>query len=200
MENCVHQSLLACAKIKDRATLFARAEGVSDPGYPRSAEMKSARWFSLRGDWIRGLVARQSSSIQDRARWDGTLDVVFRSKQVGNERSFRWIALVRASGRKYGAKMKARVIVMPKAAVLDPQGNAVRDAVRHLGMPEVRSVRIGKYMEIDIEGQDGNLEPRLHRLCRDLLSNPVIEDYELEKGESGKQEERKAKTKRKTSK
>ena len=42
---------------------------------------------------------------------------------------------------------------MPKAAVLDPQGNAVRDAMQHLGMPEVRSVRIGKYMEIDIDGQ-----------------------------------------------
>jgi len=73
---------------------------------------------------------------------------------------------------------------MPKAAVLDPQGNAVRDAMRHLGMPEVRSVRIGKYMEIEIEGQDGELESRLHQLCRDLLSNPVIEDYELLKGES----------------
>lgn len=77
--------------------------------------------------------------------------------------------------------MKAKVIVMPKTAVLDPQGNAVRDAMRHLGMPEVRSVRIGKYMEIDIEGQNGDFESRLHRLCRDLLSNPVIEDYELQK-------------------
>ncbi len=81
--------------------------------------------------------------------------------------------------------MNARVIVMPKAAVLDPQGNAVRDAMRHLGMPEVRSVRIGKYMEIEIEGQDGELESRLHQLCRDLLSNPVIEDYELLKAEPG---------------
>ena len=74
---------------------------------------------------------------------------------------------------------------MPKAAVLDPQGNAVRDAMRHLGMPEVRSVRIGKYMEIDIDGQNGDLEARLRGLCRDLLSNPVIEDYELKKAEDG---------------
>ena len=92
--------------------------------------------------------------------------------------------------------MNARVIVMPKAAVLDPQGNAVRDAMQHLGMPEVKSVRIGKYMEIEIEGQDGELESRLHQLCRDLLSNPVIEDYELLKGESGSKE-RKMKTQRK---
>jgi phosphoribosylformylglycinamidine synthase len=86
--------------------------------------------------------------------------------------------------------MNAKVIVMPKAAVLDPQGNAVRDAMRHLGMPEVRSVRIGKYMEIEIEGQNGKLESRLHELCRDLLSNPVIEDYELLKGESGNREKK----------
>ena len=83
--------------------------------------------------------------------------------------------------RKYGEEVKARVIVMPKAAVLDPQGNAVRDAMRHLGMPEVRGVRIGKYMEIDIDGRNSDLETRLRGLCRDLLSNPVIEDYKLEK-------------------
>jgi phosphoribosylformylglycinamidine synthase subunit PurS len=81
--------------------------------------------------------------------------------------------------------VKAKVIVMPKAAVLDPQGNAVRDAMRHLGMPEVRSVRIGKYMEIDIDGQNGDLDTRLQGLCRDLLSNPVIEDYALEKVDVG---------------
>jgi len=75
--------------------------------------------------------------------------------------------------------MKAKVIVVPKAAVLDPQGNAVRDAMRHLGMPEVQSVRVGKYMEIEADGDDLDLEKRLHVLCRDLLSNPVIEDYEL---------------------
>ena len=75
--------------------------------------------------------------------------------------------------------MKVNVVVTPKAAVLDPQGAAVRDAMQHLGMPEVRSVRIGKYLEIDIDDQTPNLESRLHTLCRDLLSNPVIEDYEV---------------------
>jgi phosphoribosylformylglycinamidine synthase len=44
---------------------------------------------------------------------------------------------------------------------------------------EVREVRIGKHLEIDLEGTDPALESRLHQLCRDLLSNPVIEDYEL---------------------
>ncbi|HVI82797.1 MAG TPA: phosphoribosylformylglycinamidine synthase subunit PurS [Chthoniobacterales bacterium] len=83
--------------------------------------------------------------------------------------------------------MRVSVIVKPKEAVLDPQGSAVRDAMRHLGMPEVKSVRIGKYMEINLDGENADLEKRLHGLCRDLLSNPVIEDYELQKKEVGGQ-------------
>jgi phosphoribosylformylglycinamidine synthase subunit PurS len=79
--------------------------------------------------------------------------------------------------------MKVNVVVKPKEAVLDPQGGAVRDAMRHLGMPEVRSVRIGKYMEIDVDGEGVEVEKRLHDLCRELLSNPVIEDYEVRKPE-----------------
>jgi phosphoribosylformylglycinamidine synthase PurS subunit len=79
-------------------------------------------------------------------------------------------------GFRYCA-MKVKVVVTPKAAVLDPQGAAVRDAMQHLGMPEVHSVRIGKYLEIEVDDKT----PRLNDLCRDLLSNPVIEDYEVVK-------------------
>jgi phosphoribosylformylglycinamidine synthase PurS subunit len=82
--------------------------------------------------------------------------------------------------------MKVNVVVTPKTAVLDPQGAAVRDAMQHLGMPEVRSVRIGKYLEIEIDDQAPDVESRLHVLCRDLLSNPVIEDYEVQGGGSAK--------------
>ena len=67
----------------------------------------------------------------------------------------------------------------PKAAVLDPQGAAVKDAMQHLGMPEVQNVRIGKYTEIELNGAGAEVESRLHAICRDLLSNPVIEDYRL---------------------
>ena len=91
------------------------------------------------------------------------------------------ITLVGTVSCQYGDAMKVKVVVMPKAAVLDPQGAAVRDAMRHLGMPEVRSVRIGKYLEIDVDGKEVEIDARLHGLCRDLLSNPVIEDYELRK-------------------
>lgn len=79
--------------------------------------------------------------------------------------------------------MKAKVTVMPKRSVLDPQGVAVRDAMRHHGMPEAASVRIGKFMEIELDAPSGDaiekLHEKLHEICRDLLSNPVIEDYEL---------------------
>ncbi len=79
-----------------------------------------------------------------------------------------------------------KVIVRPKAAVLDPQGAAVREAMQHLGLPEVREVRIGRYLEIELEAGGANTEERLHALCRDLLSNPVIEDYEMQREEAGK--------------
>jgi len=76
--------------------------------------------------------------------------------------------------------MKAKVTVMPKKSVLDPQGVAVRDAVALHGFPEVASVRIGKLIELEIEGNPANAEERLKEICSDLLSNPVIEDYTLE--------------------
>ena len=76
-------------------------------------------------------------------------------------------------------RVKVNVVVKPKETVLDPQGAAVRNAMQHLGMPEVRSVRIGKYLEIEVDDKTPNLDSRLNDLCRDLLSNPVIEDYEV---------------------
>ena len=80
----------------------------------------------------------------------------------------------------HNALMNAKVIVMPKETVLDPQGAAVRDAMHHLGFPAAREVRMGRYLEIEIEGEAKGAEPKLRELCRDLLSNPVIEDFRLE--------------------
>jgi len=73
--------------------------------------------------------------------------------------------------------MKARVTIMPQAAVLDPAGVATAQAIEHLGINGVRSVRIGKSIDLDIEDVT---QEQLHQICRDLLSNPVIEDYQLE--------------------
>ncbi|MEO6741986.1 MAG: phosphoribosylformylglycinamidine synthase subunit PurS [Chthoniobacteraceae bacterium] len=72
--------------------------------------------------------------------------------------------------------MKAKVIVMPKQSILDPQGVAVREAMRHHGMPGVKSVRVGKMLEVEVDGAD---EAKMHEICRELLSNPVVEDYEF---------------------
>ena len=73
--------------------------------------------------------------------------------------------------------MKVQVIVMPKQTVLDPQGVAVRDAIHHHGLPSVKAARVGKYIELELDGTQ--TEAQLHEVCRDLLSNPVIEDYRL---------------------
>ncbi len=73
--------------------------------------------------------------------------------------------------------MKARVTIMPQAAVLDPAGVATAKAIEHLGITGVRSVRIGKSIDLDVEGAT---QEQLHQISRDLLSNPVIEDYHLE--------------------
>ncbi len=73
--------------------------------------------------------------------------------------------------------MKAKVFVMPKRSVLDPQGVAVREAIHHHGLGSVKSARVGKLIELELDGSES--EAQLHELCRDLLSNPVIEDYEL---------------------
>lgn len=74
--------------------------------------------------------------------------------------------------------VKAIVTVMPKPSVLDPQGAATAEAMKHLGLENVGRVRVGKSIEIELPGAAD--ETKLHEIARDLLSNPVIEDYRLE--------------------
>lgn len=77
--------------------------------------------------------------------------------------------------------MKVTVFVTPKKNVLDPQGAAVSHAMGSLGFEGLKNVRIGKVIEIEIEGEDSPaFRESLDRICRDLLSNPVIEDYRYE--------------------
>lgn len=75
--------------------------------------------------------------------------------------------------------MKVRVTVMPKTSVLDPQGVATANAIRHLGLEAISSARIGKVIEMEF--QQDVPEDKLHEVARDLLSNPVIEDYRIER-------------------
>jgi phosphoribosylformylglycinamidine synthase len=78
--------------------------------------------------------------------------------------------------------MKARIIVTPKKAVLDPQGKTVQSALEHMGYTGVTGVHVGKYIEIDLApGTDrAAAEKALQEAAHKFLSNPVIEDYKLE--------------------
>jgi phosphoribosylformylglycinamidine synthase len=74
-----------------------------------------------------------------------------------------------------------RVFVMPKQEVLDPQGQAVRHSLHALGYAEVRDVRVGKYLEVEIAGEDVVAAgARLEAMCEGLLANRVIEEYRIE--------------------
>jgi phosphoribosylformylglycinamidine synthase subunit PurS len=77
--------------------------------------------------------------------------------------------------------MKAKVYVTIKQNVLDPQGNAVQGALHTLGFGEVGKVRIGKYLEVDLDTNDrAQAEERLKVMCEKLLANTVVEDYRFE--------------------
>lgn len=78
--------------------------------------------------------------------------------------------------------MKARVYVSMKPTVLDPQGQTICSALNGMGHKEIASVRQGKYFEIGVaSGADQEAAARmLDEVARDVLSNPVIEDYRVE--------------------
>ena len=77
--------------------------------------------------------------------------------------------------------MKARVHVMPKTGVLDPQGEAVRHALANLGFAGVGDVRQGKVIEMDLADADKETaQSRVADMCEKLLANTVIESYRIE--------------------
>ena len=77
--------------------------------------------------------------------------------------------------------MKARVKVMLKEGVLDPQGEAVKHALNSLKYNKVESVRQGKLIEIDLnETSESRAKKSIQEMCEKLLANTVIESYEIE--------------------
>ena len=77
--------------------------------------------------------------------------------------------------------MKARVHIMLKDGVLDPQGEAVRHALGTLGFEGVEAVRQGKVIEIDLTESDAaKAEAEVAKMCEDLLANTVIERFDVE--------------------
>ena len=74
-----------------------------------------------------------------------------------------------------GRPVKVRVLVRPKAGILDPQGEAVRRALPALGFESVGSVHVGRLIEMEVERTD-----EVEGMCRRLLANPTVEEYEWE--------------------
>jgi phosphoribosylformylglycinamidine synthase PurS subunit len=76
--------------------------------------------------------------------------------------------------------MRARVLIRPKAGILDPQGIAVERALPALGFRGVSNVHVGRLVELDVENPSD-----LDSMCRRLLANPLIEDYEILEAAAG---------------
>jgi len=78
--------------------------------------------------------------------------------------------------------MKAKVYVSLKPGVLDPQGKAIQHSVELLGYSGISDVRQGKYFEIALDGSVDNSQAResVEKIAREVLSNPIIEDYSVE--------------------
>jgi len=76
--------------------------------------------------------------------------------------------------------MKAKIIITPKKAVLDPQGKTVQNALQHMGYTGIGAVHVGKYLEIEVNGDKETVRQQIDQACHRFLSNPVIEDYKLE--------------------
>lgn len=75
---------------------------------------------------------------------------------------------------------RVAVHIVPRQGILDPQGKAVADALHTLGFPAVRDVRVGRHVLIDVDARDQADADRAARdMCRQLLANPVTEDFEI---------------------
>jgi phosphoribosylformylglycinamidine synthase len=80
-----------------------------------------------------------------------------------------------------GAQMKARVYVTLKKGVLDPQGKAIKGSLRKLGYDNVEDVRLGKFIELEIEGDSREKAGKsIEEMSKRLLANTVIEDFRYE--------------------
>ncbi len=77
--------------------------------------------------------------------------------------------------------MRFNVYVTLKKGVLDPQGRAVMDALHSLHFEEVRDVRVGKFIEIELSSlRQEDARARVEKMCQELLANPVIEEFRIE--------------------
>jgi len=79
-------------------------------------------------------------------------------------------------------KYKADVIVTLKKGVRDPQGTAVDTVLNRTGLEENAEVQVGKYFTLSVSGNsETDAKEKLNKICEDVLSNPVLEKYEVER-------------------
>jgi phosphoribosylformylglycinamidine synthase subunit PurS len=78
--------------------------------------------------------------------------------------------------------MKAKVYVTLKPGVLDPQGKAIHHSAELIGFTNITDIRQGKFFEVEVNGSASEAEARetAEKIARDVLANPVIEDYRVE--------------------
>ena len=77
--------------------------------------------------------------------------------------------------------MRAKIIVYPRREILDPQGKAICDALHRVGFEQVKDVRAGKSFQVELDaGDPAAAEQALREMCRKLLVNSVVEDFEIE--------------------
>jgi phosphoribosylformylglycinamidine synthase PurS subunit len=77
--------------------------------------------------------------------------------------------------------LKVRVLVRPKEGILDPQGQAVERALPALGYEGASNVRIGRLIELEVDGGDAEaVTASVREMCERLLANPLIESYQVE--------------------
>lgn len=78
-------------------------------------------------------------------------------------------------------KFRAEINVMPLKALLDPQGKAVTNSMKNIGLPEIENVRIGKHISLEITAKDKKeAEAKVNDACKKLLANQIMESYEFE--------------------
>ncbi|HJQ12332.1 MAG TPA: phosphoribosylformylglycinamidine synthase subunit PurS [Gemmatimonadaceae bacterium] len=79
------------------------------------------------------------------------------------------------------ARFRIAVHITPRKGLLDPQGNAVQDALHTLGFKGVKDAHVGRYIIIEVDAYDAiAAEEIVTDMCRKLLANPVTEDFEIE--------------------
>ncbi len=80
-----------------------------------------------------------------------------------------------------GRAVRARVLVFPRREILDPQGKAIHNALSRLDFAGVEEVRAGKAFDIHLRGEDeADLKRQLEEMSQRLLSNPIMEDFQIE--------------------